>query len=176
MVVIAPIAASSSARPASPRCAWANPVPASSGKTRRRHRLNRGGDRQANTALHTIALVRIRKNPYTSSMTTEALGGLFDEQEFRARHQCAGEGEHLLLAAGQVFRPPVLFSEDGEQGECVVQAAWSRLLRLLAGGRAAAPISRLSWALRLAKILLPSGENPMPDPFVRGPPADVDAP
>ncbi len=37
----------------------ANPVPASSGKTVR-HRLNRGGDRQANTALHRIIIVRLR--------------------------------------------------------------------------------------------------------------------
>lgn len=35
------------------------PVEASSGKVRR-HRLNRGGDRQANRALHTIARVRMR--------------------------------------------------------------------------------------------------------------------
>ena len=34
-----------------------NPIPASSGKTNR-HRLNRGGDRQANAALHRIVLVR----------------------------------------------------------------------------------------------------------------------
>jgi transposase len=34
------------------------PVPASSGKTRR-YRLSRGGDRAANRALHTIALVRM---------------------------------------------------------------------------------------------------------------------
>ena len=33
------------------------PIPASSGRTNR-HRLNRGGDRAANTALHTIALSR----------------------------------------------------------------------------------------------------------------------
>ncbi|MFI9325901.1 IS110 family transposase [Kitasatospora aureofaciens] len=39
-------------------CAAA-PIPASSGRTNR-HRLNRGGDRQANNALHTIALVRMR--------------------------------------------------------------------------------------------------------------------
>lgn len=36
----------------------ASPIPASSGKTTR-HRLNRGGDRQANAALHRIALVRM---------------------------------------------------------------------------------------------------------------------
>ena len=35
------------------------PIPASSGRTNR-HRLNRGGDRAANTALHTIALSRLR--------------------------------------------------------------------------------------------------------------------
>jgi transposase len=35
------------------------PIPASSGKTNR-HRLNQGGDRQANNALFTIALVRMR--------------------------------------------------------------------------------------------------------------------
>ncbi|MEU4820270.1 IS110 family transposase [Actinomadura sp. NPDC023710] len=36
-----------------------SPIEASSGKTQR-HRLNRGGDRQANCALHTIALSRMR--------------------------------------------------------------------------------------------------------------------
>jgi transposase len=40
------------------------PVPASSGKTTR-HRLSRGGDRGANHALHTIAVVRIRNHPQT---------------------------------------------------------------------------------------------------------------
>lgn len=42
----------------------ASPVPASSGKTSR-HRLCRGGDRQANHALHTIAVVRMRTHPRT---------------------------------------------------------------------------------------------------------------
>jgi len=37
----------------------ASPVEASSGKTRR-HRLNRGGDRQANAALYRVVLVRLR--------------------------------------------------------------------------------------------------------------------
>lgn len=42
----------------------AAPIPASSGKTRR-YRLNRGGDRQANAALHRIALVRLRHDRRT---------------------------------------------------------------------------------------------------------------
>lgn len=41
-----------------------SPVPASSGKTVR-HRLNRGGDRSANSALHIIAICRIRTDPRT---------------------------------------------------------------------------------------------------------------
>lgn len=38
------------------------PIPASSGKTTR-HRLNRGGDRQANSAIHRIAIVRLSSDP-----------------------------------------------------------------------------------------------------------------
>src|SRR5215203_7273478 len=42
------------------------PVPASSGKTTR-HRLNRGGDRAANSALHIIAIGRLRTDPRTKA-------------------------------------------------------------------------------------------------------------
>jgi transposase len=42
----------------------ASPVPASSGKTTR-HRLNYGGDRQANRTLHLIAVCRLRYCPRT---------------------------------------------------------------------------------------------------------------
>ena len=42
----------------------AAPIPASSGMTHR-HRLNRGGDRQLNRALHTITLIRMRVDPAT---------------------------------------------------------------------------------------------------------------
>jgi transposase len=41
-----------------------SPLPASSGKTQR-HRLNRGGDRQANRALHVVALSRMHHDPRT---------------------------------------------------------------------------------------------------------------
>jgi transposase len=41
-----------------------SPVPASSGKTVR-HRLNRGGDRQANRALHMVVLTRMAHDPRT---------------------------------------------------------------------------------------------------------------
>ena len=46
--------------------AGTSPVDASSGK-QRRHRLNRGGDRQLNWALHVVALARIRHHPRTAA-------------------------------------------------------------------------------------------------------------
>ncbi len=52
------------------------PIPASSGQTHR-HRLNRGGDRQANSALYMIVINRLRYDPrtqaYTTKRTTEGL-------------------------------------------------------------------------------------------------------
>lgn len=52
------------------------PIPASSGRTHR-HRLNRGGDRAANNALHTIVLVRMRfddrTRTYVERRTKEGL-------------------------------------------------------------------------------------------------------
>ena len=46
-----------------------SPVEASSGKTRR-HRLNRGGDRQANAALHRVVVVRLRWHQPTRDYAT----------------------------------------------------------------------------------------------------------
>jgi transposase len=48
------------------RLAGVAPVPASSGQTVR-HRLSRGGDRQLNRALHTIALHRRQHDPTTQA-------------------------------------------------------------------------------------------------------------
>lgn len=48
------------------RLAGVAPIPASSGNTTR-HRLDRGGDRQLNNAIHTIALTRARTDPQTKA-------------------------------------------------------------------------------------------------------------
>lgn len=60
----------------------AAPIPASSGKTNR-HRLNRGGDRQANSALHRIALVRLQQDPRT--------------QDYVSRKRADGKGNKEIL-------------------------------------------------------------------------------
>jgi transposase len=53
------------------------PIPAGSGKTNGRHRLNRGGNRQANAALHRTIVVRMRWHPptiaYVERRTAEGL-------------------------------------------------------------------------------------------------------
>ena len=43
------------------------PIPAGSGKTDGRHRLNRGGDRQANAAFYRIVLTRMSQDPRTKT-------------------------------------------------------------------------------------------------------------
>jgi transposase len=53
--------------------AGANPIPASSGQVVR-HRLNRGGDRQLNRALHTIVLARLRDDPATRAYAARRRG------------------------------------------------------------------------------------------------------
>ena len=44
-----------------------SPIPASSGKTTRHHRLNRGGHRQANSALYRAVIVRLQHHEPTKA-------------------------------------------------------------------------------------------------------------
>jgi transposase len=57
-----------------------SPIEASSGKTVR-HRLNRGGDRQANAALYRIVLVRLRYHQPTKDYVTRRLAEGKSKQE-----------------------------------------------------------------------------------------------
>jgi transposase len=81
-----------------------SPVEASSGKTRR-HRLNQGGDRQANAALHRIVIVRLRwhqpTRDYLARRTTEGktrkeiircLKRYVAREVFAALHQTDSQG------------------------------------------------------------------------------------
>lgn len=60
----------------------ASPVEASSGRTVR-HRLNRGGDRQANSALWRIAMIRLNTDPRT--------------QAYAARRRAEGKTDREIL-------------------------------------------------------------------------------
>lgn len=78
------------------------PIPASSGQTER-HRLNRGGDRQLNRALHTIVLVRMRDHPqtraYIARRTTE---GLSTREIHRCLKRYTARHIYRLLQADQI--------------------------------------------------------------------------
>jgi transposase len=49
------------------------PLPASSGKTGTRHRLNPGGDRHANSALHLVVIGRLKNHPETQAYLARRL-------------------------------------------------------------------------------------------------------
>ncbi len=61
-----------------------SPLKASSGKTTR-HRLNRGGDRSANNALWTIAMVRMRSDPRTRAYVARRTAEGMSSKEI---HRC----------------------------------------------------------------------------------------
>jgi transposase len=75
------------------------PLPASSGRTTR-HRLNRGGDRHANFALHIIALVRLSSHQPTKDYAARRRGeGLSNLEIIRClKRYIAREIHHVLTA------------------------------------------------------------------------------
>jgi transposase len=75
--------------------AGAAPIPASSGLTTR-YRLNRGGDRQLNRALHTIVLTRSRTDPATRAYITRRLA---EGKTLRETKRCLKR-----IIARQLFR------------------------------------------------------------------------
>ena len=88
-----------------------NPIPASSGKTDR-HRLNRGGDRQANAALYRIVLVRLRYDERTREyMRRRTREGMTKPEVIRCLKR---------YVARQVF---AILSEMGRKNLAVLAAA-----------------------------------------------------
>jgi hypothetical protein len=89
------------------RICGATPIPASSGRTSR-HRLNRGGDRKANRALHLIAVCRLRycarTRAYADRRTAE---GLTKPEIIRClKRYIARELYHTLRADLADLEPP----------------------------------------------------------------------
>lgn len=82
------------------------PIPASSDKTVR-HRLNRGGDRQANSALHEIARQRVMRDPETAEYAERARGrGKSDREVMRClKRYVAREAYRALMRPHEIRRP-----------------------------------------------------------------------
>jgi transposase len=81
------------------------PIPASSGQITR-YRLNRGGDRQLNRALHTVALVRLRDDPTTRAYAARRRGDGKSPREIR---RCVKRAiaRHLFKLLQRYDRPEV---------------------------------------------------------------------
>ena len=77
----------------------AAPLPASSGKTQR-HRLNRGGDRDANSALHMVVICRLRSDERTKSyMRRRVSEGLSKLEIIRCLKRYVAREVYMLLRA-----------------------------------------------------------------------------
>jgi hypothetical protein len=74
--------------------AGTSPVDASSGK-QRRHRLNRGGDRQLNWAQHVVALARVRHHPAGASIKAGDVGEALEVAADLI--EAAGDGDGLAI-------------------------------------------------------------------------------
>jgi transposase len=92
------------------------PIPASSGKTQR-HRLNRGGDRQLNRALHIIVLARIKYDPETRAYfeRRQAEGKTKREALRCLKRHLARRIWRLLYAAEIAAGPSVLNTRSNPQ-------------------------------------------------------------
>jgi transposase len=79
------------------------PLPASSGKTQR-HRLNRGGDRQANAALYRIVLTRLRWDPRTQEYATRRTReGLSKPEIIRCLKRYIAREAYQLITTNQTL-------------------------------------------------------------------------
>jgi transposase len=78
-----------------------SPVPASSGRTVR-HRLNRGGDRAANSALHIIAIGRLRTDPRTKAYVARRIAeGHSKLEAIRCLKRYIARGVYTLITRRQ---------------------------------------------------------------------------
>ena len=74
-----------------------SPIPASSGKTNR-HRLSRGGDRQANCALHRMVLVRLRHHePTKEYMRRRTAEGMAKKEVIRCLKRYVAREVYAVL-------------------------------------------------------------------------------
>jgi transposase len=82
------------------------PIPASSGKTTR-HRLNRGGDRQANAALYRVVLCRLRWDPRTRAyMEQRAKHGLSKKEIIRCLKRYLARELYQLITSNDLELTP----------------------------------------------------------------------
>jgi transposase len=104
------------------------PLPASSGKTQR-HRLNRGGDRQANRAIHLIAITRKRDDPRTQAYLNKKIAeGHSDREALRSLKRLIAREVYYLLRPDLTTAPtsqPPRFLHPGQTAGAQPRSRWS---------------------------------------------------
>ena len=92
------------------------PIPASSGKTTR-HRLNRGGDRDANRALYLLALGRMKWDPRTRAyVARRTAGGLSKPEIIRCLKRYLARTVYRILVGANAATAPAVGVPDAATG------------------------------------------------------------
>ena len=133
-----------------------SPVPASSGKTVR-HRLNRGGDRAANSALHIIAIGRLRTDQRTKDYVTRRIAeghSKLDAIRALKRYLAERSSRSSLSVAGRsTLHESPLDKQKGVQGSTfTAQAFTSKLVTagvVISNGRTW-PLHATTFSIRTA--------------------------
>jgi transposase len=123
------------------------PIPASSGKTRR-HRLNRGGDRDANCAIHQIVLVRMANDPATKAYIAKRKA---DGKTIRETIRCLKRAVTREMHAHLTNPQPVPTIDDLRPLRQAKHVSLERAARTF--NRWAAELSRLERGLKLDDLL-----------------------
>ena len=97
------------------------PLPASSGRIQR-HRLNRGGDRQANRAIHVIATTRKRCEPRTQTyIKNKIANGHTKREATRCLKRLITREVYYLLHPDRLTPAPVPPSRPSSRRACTVK-------------------------------------------------------
>ena len=125
------------------------PLPASSGETRR-HRLNRGGNRQANPALHMIVVYRMRTDQRTRDYVERRTREGLSKREVMRCLKC--------YVAREVYRAPEVI----EQRQNVLAAAYAaRPDRFVVGPPRATQLPAEVWINRALPVAAANGADPV---------------
>lgn len=127
-----------------------SPIPASSGKTSGRHRLNRGGDRQANRAIHEIVRARMafdgRTQDYIARKVSE---GMTKKEAIRCLCRFVAREAFKLMTGPQEPLPDGRALASRRKGLGLTQAAVGDAL-----GMAPGTVSRLERGLTVSSARL----------------------
>lgn len=116
-----------------------SPIPASSGKSAGRHRLNRGGDRQANRAVHDIVVARMASDPATRAYIARTTArGKTKREAMRCLKRYVAREAYRLMTADQPRLRDVAELRAGREAAGLTQAQAASAL-----GVTAAKIYRL---------------------------------